>query len=60
MVGDGNGVVMPGMVNAHTHLTECLIPGMGEDAVLFEWFERVVNPVGRVIDTRRGRAGDAD
>jgi len=50
VVGDGNGVVMPGMVNAHTHLTECLIPGMGEDAVLFEWFERVVNPVGKVID----------
>lgn len=47
--GDGNGVVMPGLVNAHTHLTECLIPGMGEDAVLFEWFERVVNPVGEVI-----------
>lgn len=50
LVGDGNGVVMPGMVNAHTHLTECLIPGMGEDAVLYEWFERVVNPVGKLID----------
>lgn len=50
VAGDGNGVVMPGMVNAHTHLTECLIPGMGEDAVLFEWFERIVNPVGKVID----------
>ncbi|MCB0877021.1 MAG: amidohydrolase [Solirubrobacterales bacterium] len=50
VIGDGNGIVMPGMVNAHTHLTECLIPGMGEDAVLFEWFERVVNPVGLVID----------
>jgi 5-methylthioadenosine/S-adenosylhomocysteine deaminase len=49
VVGDGNGVVLPGFVNAHTHLTECLIPGMGEDAVLFEWFERIVNPVGRVI-----------
>ncbi len=48
--GDGHGVVMPGLVNAHTHLTECLIPGMGEDAVLFEWFERIVNPVGLVID----------
>jgi len=50
VAGDGNGVVMPGMVNAHTHLTECLIPGMGEDAVLFEWFERIVNPVGKLID----------
>lgn len=49
LVGDGNGIVMPGMVNAHTHLTECLIAGMGEDAVLWEWFERVVNPSGRVI-----------
>lgn len=50
VVGDGNGIVMPGMVNAHTHLTECLIPGMGEDAVLYEWFERVVNPTGLVIN----------
>ena len=49
VVGDGNGIVMPGMVNAHTHLTECLIPGMGEDAVLWEWFERIVNPAGCVI-----------
>lgn len=48
-VGDGNGIVMPGMVNAHTHLTECLIPGMGEDATLWEWFERIVNPAGSVI-----------
>lgn len=49
VVGDGKGVVMPGLVNAHTHLTECLIPGMGEDAVLYEWFDRIVNPVGMVI-----------
>ncbi len=50
VVGDGNGIVMPGMINAHTHLTECLIPGMGEDAVLWEWFERIVNPPGCVIE----------
>lgn len=48
VAGDGNGIVMPGMVNAHTHLTECLIPGMGEDCVLWEWFERVVGPCARV------------
>jgi 5-methylthioadenosine/S-adenosylhomocysteine deaminase len=44
--GDGRGVVLPGFVNAHTHLTEGLITGMGETAVLWEWFERVVNPSG--------------
>lgn len=46
VVGDGNGIVLPGFVNAHTHLTEGLITGMGETAVLWEWFERVVNPAG--------------
>lgn len=46
VVGDGLGVVLPGFVNAHTHLTEGLITGMGETAVLWEWFERVVNPSG--------------
>lgn len=49
VVGDGNGVVLPGFVNAHTHLTEGLITGMGEDAILWQWFVRVVNPSGRVI-----------
>lgn len=49
VVGDGNGIVMPGLVNGHTHLTECLIPGMGETATLFEWFARIVDPVERVI-----------
>lgn len=46
VIGDGNGIVLPGFVNAHTHLTEGLITGMGETAVLWEWFERVVNPTG--------------
>ncbi len=48
-VGNGEGIVMPGMVNAHTHLTECLIPGMAETASLWEWFERVVNPAGMLL-----------
>ena len=47
--GDGNGIVIPGFVNAHTHLTEGLNTGMGETATLWEWFERVVNPVGQVL-----------
>jgi cytosine/adenosine deaminase-related metal-dependent hydrolase len=33
VVGDGNGIVLPGLVNAHTHLTEgLLLPGMAETA----------------------------
>ena len=48
VIGDGDGIVMPGLVNAHTHLTESLIPGMGEDCVRWEWFERVVGPCALV------------
>jgi 5-methylthioadenosine/S-adenosylhomocysteine deaminase len=49
VVGDQHGVVLPGLVNAHTHLTESLITGMAEDATLFEWFSRIINPAGSVI-----------
>lgn len=55
--GDGNGIVMPGFVNAHTHLSEGLIPGMGETASLWEWFDRVVDPAGRVITREELRIG---
>jgi len=57
VVGDGHGIVMPGLINAHTHLSECLIGGMGETASLFEWFERVVNPAGKVIGREEMRIG---
>jgi cytosine/adenosine deaminase-related metal-dependent hydrolase len=55
--GDGDGIVLPGFVNAHTHLTEALIPGMGEDATLWDWFTRVVGPTGAVITREDVRIG---
>jgi hypothetical protein len=47
VAGDDHGVVLPGLVNAHTHLSEGLLCGMGEDLTLLEW-------IGR--DRRPGRA----
>jgi cytosine/adenosine deaminase-related metal-dependent hydrolase len=44
--GDSEGVVVPGFVNAHNHLSEALICGMGEDMSLFEWVARIIRPVG--------------
>lgn len=55
--GDGNGVVLPGLVNVHTHLTECLISGMGEMYTLWEWFNRTVNPAARVMEQEDMRVG---
>jgi 5-methylthioadenosine/S-adenosylhomocysteine deaminase len=57
VTGDGNGVVLPGFVNAHTHLTEGLLPGMGETATLWEWLERVINPTARALDREDVRVG---
>lgn len=55
--GDGNGIAIPGLVNAHTHLTETLTPGMGETAVLWEWLARYVDPVAAAISREDVHSG---
>jgi 5-methylthioadenosine/S-adenosylhomocysteine deaminase len=57
VVGDGHGVVLPGLVNAHTHLSEALLPGMGEDLRLLEWTARIVGPAGRHLTAEMARVG---
>ena len=57
VVGDGTGVVIPGLVNAHTHLSEALIPGIGSDLTLFEWGTRVVTPAGAVLTREMAKEG---
>lgn len=47
VVGDGTGIVIPGFVNTHTHLSEALATGMGSELTLFEWGEQIVTPIGR-------------
>jgi 5-methylthioadenosine/S-adenosylhomocysteine deaminase len=57
VVGDGYGVVLPGLVNAHTHLSEALIPGMGEELTLLEWLAAIVHPVSRHLTREMARVG---
>jgi 5-methylthioadenosine/S-adenosylhomocysteine deaminase len=57
VVGDDRGVVLPGLVNAHTHLSEALIPGMGEDLSLLEWLAAIVTPAGRHLTPEMARVG---
>ena len=56
-VGDGTGIVMPGLINTHTHFSEALIPGIGSDLTLFEWGTRVVTPAGTVLTQEMAREG---
>jgi cytosine/adenosine deaminase-related metal-dependent hydrolase len=57
VTGDDHGVVLPGLVNAHTHLSEALLCGMGEDLTLLEWIDRIVGPAGRHLTREMARVG---
>jgi 5-methylthioadenosine/S-adenosylhomocysteine deaminase len=57
VVGDDHGVVLPGLVNAHTHLSEALLCGMGEDLSLLEWLAAIIIPAGRHLTREMARVG---
>ena len=57
VVGDEHGLVVPGFVNAHTHLSEALIPGMGETLTLFDWAPQVIVPASLQLDREMAHVG---
>lgn len=56
-IGDKRDIITPGFVNAHDHLSEGLISGMGETMSLYEWAVRLINPVLRCLTRELARAG---
>lgn len=44
-----NMAVMPGMVNAHTHLFQSFIRGLADDKPLLEWLEAAIWPVAKAL-----------
>jgi len=56
---DGRGmIVMPGFVDTHDHLWQCLIRGCATDGHLFQWLGRCVFPLrGSPISEDDGYAG---
>src|SRR5690606_30712744 len=44
-----NMAVMPGMVNAHTHLFQTFIRGLADDKPLLEWLEAAIWPVAKAM-----------
>jgi len=50
VVLDGAGcAVMPGMVNAHTHLFQTLFRGLGDDKSLLDWLREYIWPAASVM-----------
>ncbi len=57
VAGDGNGIVLPGFINCHGHFSEGLITGMAERMTLFEWLQRLIDPVARHLTREMARIG---
>ena len=57
VVGDDYGIVIPGLVNAHTHMSEALIPGMAENLSIWVWGARLLMPVMPHLTREMARIG---
>jgi len=57
VVGDAYGIVVPGLVNAHTHMSEALIPGMAENLSVWVWGARLLTPVMPHLTREMARIG---
>jgi cytosine/adenosine deaminase-related metal-dependent hydrolase len=57
VVGDDYGIVIPGLVNAHTHMSEALIPGMAENLSIWVWGARLLMPVMPHVTREMARVG---
>ncbi|MCI2106193.1 MAG: amidohydrolase [Intestinimonas sp.] len=56
-VDAGGGILMPGLVNAHTHIPMTLMRGYGDGHALQEWLNDYIFPVEAKLDDRAVRAG---
>ena len=52
-----DGLVMPGLVNAHTHVAMTLLRGYADDKPLGEWLREAIWPVEGVLEPADIRAG---
>lgn len=50
VVDAGGGIIMPGLVNGHTHAAMTLFRGLADDLPLMEWLNSYIFPVERRID----------
>src|SRR5205823_4714111 len=57
VIGGENDIVIPGLVNAHDHLSEGLISGLAESMSLYEWSRRLIGPVGPLMNREYAYAG---
>jgi 5-methylthioadenosine/S-adenosylhomocysteine deaminase len=55
--GHGRALAMPGLVNAHTHVSMTLLRGLGEELPLMEWLKTRIFPVEDRLTAAHIRSG---
>ncbi len=45
LVDGTDQIVMPGLINGHTHAAMCLLRGFADDIPLMEWLQDYINPI---------------
>lgn len=50
VIDAGGGLVLPGLVNAHTHAAMTLFRGLADDLPLMEWLNKYIFPVESKMD----------
>ncbi|WP_461209515.1 amidohydrolase [Desulfocurvus sp. DL9XJH121] len=53
----GRAMVLPGLVNAHTHVSMTLLRGLADDLPLMDWLTRHIFPVEQKLDPALVRLG---
>jgi len=55
--GKGRCLALPGLINAHTHISMALLRGIGEELPLMEWLEKKIWPAEAKLTASNIRAG---
>jgi 5-methylthioadenosine/S-adenosylhomocysteine deaminase len=55
--GKGRCMALPGLVNAHTHVSMTLLRGLGEELPLMEWLQTKIFPVEDTLTAKNIRSG---
>jgi 5-methylthioadenosine/S-adenosylhomocysteine deaminase len=53
----GHCIVLPGLVNAHTHVSMTLLRGLGEELPLMEWLQKKIFPIEDRLTAQNIRSG---
>jgi 5-methylthioadenosine/S-adenosylhomocysteine deaminase len=50
-------IVLPGLVNAHTHAFQTLFRGLGDDLLVFDWLKQMIYPLSSNLRAEQAYAG---